>query len=149
MFRRLNFRRFLWLALASVSAGCASEPAEDRAASYDHPYALIEPGTTSPVRRENPVLIHEVDGQIPVSRRYGIPVEPGLHKVVVHFASGTVEGNAEKYQRTVDINAAPCTRYRIVAHHTGDAHMQWEPVIYPEPIGECNKRFGKAAGVAS
>jgi hypothetical protein len=149
MFRRPDFRHTLLPVLASLSAGCASEAIDEDAPSYDQPYALIEPGMASQVRRENPVLIHQVDGQIPVSRKYGIPVKPGKHSVVVHFASGTVEGNAEKYQRTLDLEAAPCTRYRIVAHHTGPAHMQWEPVVYPEPIGECSKRFGKPAGTSS
>jgi hypothetical protein len=155
MSRCPNFRHIVFLCAAAVSAGCASEAvndqaaADDQAPSYDRPYALIEPGTASSVRRESPVLVHQVDGQIPVQRRYGVPVDPGKHTVVVHFASGTSEGNAEKYQRTLDIEAAPCTRYRIVAHHTGAAHMQWEPVVYSEPIGECAKRFGKDAGAAS
>jgi hypothetical protein len=146
MFKRSNLRYGFWLLLASVSAGCASPSADEEVPVYDRPYALIEPGTASTVRRESPVLVHEVDGEIPVSslsRRYGIPVEPGRHKVVVHFASGTGEGNAEKYQRTIDLDAAPCTRYRIVAHHTGTAHVDWDPVVYPEPIGECIKRFPK------
>jgi hypothetical protein len=149
MFRRSYFPHFIWLALASVGAGCATGPTDDGAYSYDRPYALIEPGTPSNVRRELPVFVHQVDGQIPVAQRYGVPVQPGKHQVEVHFASGTVEGNAERHKRTIDIDAAPCTRYRIVAHHTGPAHLDWEPVVYPEPIGECNKRFAKPAGVVS
>src|SRR5436853_708835 len=102
------------MVLAGFAGSCASPPA------YEEPYALFEPGTASAVRREIPVLIHKVDGEIPVDarRRYGIPVAPGKHVVVVHFSSDSVIGAPEKHVRTLQIEAAPCTRYRIVAHHT-------------------------------
>jgi hypothetical protein len=125
------------MVVAGLAASCATPPA------YDEPYALFEPGTRSAVRREIPVLIHEVDGQIPVDarRQYGIPVPPGKHVVVVHFSSDSVTGAPEKHVRTLEIEAAACTRYRIVAHHTALVHVEWEPVVYPEPIGECTAKF--------
>jgi hypothetical protein len=125
---------------AGLAASCATAPTP---ASYDEPYAVFEPGTPSAVRREIPVLIHEVDGQIPVDarRQYGIPVQPGKHVVVVYFSSDNVKGAPEKHVRTVEIEAAACTRYRIVAHHTQLTHVEWEPVVYQEPIGECTTKF--------
>ncbi|HYL23680.1 MAG TPA: hypothetical protein VEV21_04755 [Burkholderiales bacterium] len=125
------------MVLAGLAASCATPPA------YEQPYAVFEPGTPSAARREIPVLIHEVDGQIPVDarRQYGIPVQPGKHTVVVHFSSDSVEGAPQKHVRTLELDAAPCTRYRIVAHHAALVHVEWEPVVYQEPIGECTAKF--------
>lgn len=126
------------MVFAGLAASCAATPP-----AYDEPYAVFEPGTRSAVRREIPVLIHEVDGEIPVDarRQYGIPVPPGKHVVVVHFSSDSVEGAPQKHVRTLEIEAAACTRYRIVAHHTTLVHVEWEPVVYQEPIGECTAKF--------
>ena len=126
------------LLAATLLTACAAGP------SYDSPYALVEPGIASAVRRETPVLIHEVDGQIPVDRRYGIPIQPGKHVVIVHYSHGAVEGTPEKHVRRIDLEAAPCTRYRIVARHTALTHVEWDPVVYPEPIGECIERFRRS-----
>ena len=127
------------MVFAGFTASCASVTPE----AYDQPYAVFEPGQASSVRREIPVLIHEVDGEIPVAARrtYGIPVAPGKHVVVVHFSSDSVTGAPEKHVRTLNIEAAACTRYRIVAHHTALVHVEWEPVVYQEPIGECTSKF--------
>lgn len=121
----------------ALCAACASEP------GYDSPYALVEPGSPSAARRELPVFIHDIDGQAPVSQRYGIPVQPGKHSVVVNFSSDSVAGSADKHVRTVQLDAQPCMRYRIVARHTQLTHVEWEPVVYSEPIGECSQRFAR------
>jgi len=60
---------------------------------------------------------------------------------VVHFSTDSVTGAPEKHVRTLEIEAAACTRYRIVAHHTTLVHVEWAPVVYPEPIGECTAKF--------
>ncbi len=126
------------LLATTLLAACAAGPA------YDSPYALVEPGTQSAARRETPVFIHDVDGQIPVAQRYGIPIQPGKHVVIVHYSHGAVEGAPEKHVRRIDLEAAPCMRYRIVARHTALVHVEWEPVVYSEPIGECSQRFPRS-----
>jgi hypothetical protein len=137
--RRLRVAATLSLVLV---AACASQESYE---SYDSPYAVVEPGSPSAARRELPVFIHDVDGQIPVSQRYGIPVPPGKHSVVVNFSSDSIEGSADKHSRTVQLDAEPCTRYRIVARHTQLTHVDWEPVVYSERIGECTKRFARGS----
>jgi hypothetical protein len=47
-----------------------------------------------------------------------------------------------KQYRTLELDVAACTRYRIVAGYTNLTHIEWSPVIYPEPIGECVAKFG-------
>jgi hypothetical protein len=120
------------LSPAILAAACATT-------DYEEPYAVIEAGTRSATRKEIPVLVHSIDGQIPVAgSRYPIPVKPGRHAVDVYFSSGVVAGADEKHRRTLQINAAPCTRYRIVARYTQLTSVEWEPVVYDEPIGGCS-----------
>ena len=119
-----------------LAAGCASvEP-------FDAPYALVEVGPISAARKELPVIINAVDGETTfIPRRYPTPLKPGKHLVEVYFSSDSVAGSADKHHKTIDLDAAPCTRYRIVARYQSLTHVEWDPVIYPEPIGECIAKF--------
>lgn len=131
---RSNRSRSVGAMALAILGGCAT-------ANYDSPYSIVEPGTPSAARRELAVFIHDVDGEIPVAQRYGVPVQPGKHVVNVNFSSGSIEGSPAKHVRTVQLDAQPCVRYRIVARHTQLTHVEWEPVIYSERIGECAERF--------
>ena len=123
--------KFVWPIWLAVLAGCATEAREDS--------AFIEPGPRSETRRELPVLVNGLDGQVLLKYRAPIPVKPGRHTVDVYFSSGVVAGGAEKHRRTLEIDAAPCTRYLIVARYTHPltTSAEWEPVVYPEKIADC------------
>lgn len=127
----------LLLAILPVAiAGCTA------VGPYGRPYATVESGYLSAVRKELPVIISSVDGRSPLERRRSGPLEPGRHQfVVVHSAD---YGLYSKYERLVEIDAARCTRYRIVARYENRTHLDWVPVVYPEPIGECVVAFGPA-----
>lgn len=127
---------------AAVTAGCATSEGGGES-PYAEPYAFVEPGIASTVRKEAPAFIHSIDGEIPVNSRYSIPVSPGKHVVAVYFSSGAVAGSAEKHRKEIDLEAAPCTRYRVVARYTSAVNpTDWEPVVYSEMIGECAAKFG-------
>lgn len=128
--------RTVLLPLALLAA--AALPA--LAGPYDQPYALVESGYRSDVRKERPVLVNSIDGESTMRRRYSTPVSPGKHQVDVYFTTST--GPSAKHHRLLEIDAAPCVRYRIVAHYDNLTHIEWAPVIYSEPIGECEKKFG-------
>jgi len=120
----------------ALIAGCAA------GGPYDEPYALVEGGMRSAARKELPVIINAVDGETTfIPRRYPTPLKPGKHLVEVYFSSDSVAGSADKHHKTIDLDAAPCTRYRIVARYQSLTHVEWDPVIYPEPIGECIAKF--------
>jgi hypothetical protein len=129
-------RRSVLLILAplSLTAACAN------GGIYDSPYALVESGSRSAVRKEFPAAINAVDGRSTLSaRRYATTITPGRHRVDVYFSVST--GAFYKNYRTIELDAAPCTRYRIVAAYQNLTHVEWTPVIYPEPIGECAAKF--------
>jgi len=125
---------------ATITAGCATTAEES---PYAEPYAFVEPGVASTTRKEAPAFIHTVDGQQPLNSRYSIPVQPGKHVLEVYFSSGSVAGSPEKHRKAVELQAAPCTRYRVVARYTSLVNpTDWEPVVYSEMIGECAAKFG-------
>ena len=116
-------------------SGCASvEP-------FDAPYALVEVGPISAARKELPVIVNAIDGDYPLNPRSG-PIKPGKHLLEVQFS--TRDGAYWKRKRMVELDAKPCTRYRIVAQYNNLTNVEWVPVIYPEPIGECLARFPQA-----
>jgi hypothetical protein len=117
------------------TAGCATPTG----GSYDEPYGLVESGSRSAARKEAPALINKVDGRTPLYSRGGEVVKPGKHVLELYFSSG--ESAGVKHSRILELDVAPCTRYRIVAAYTSLTHVDWEPVVYPEPIGECLTRF--------
>jgi hypothetical protein len=115
-----------------VAAGCASvEP-------FDAPYALVEVGPISATRKELPLIVNAIDGDYLLNPRSG-PIKPGKHQLEVQFS--TRDGPYWKRKKMVELDAKPCTRYRIVAQYTNLTNVDWTPVIYPEPIGECVAKF--------
>ena len=102
---------------------------------YDPPYALVESGFGSPLRKELPVVIQAIDGETTIYARASGPIKPGRRVVDVYL--GTRVGPYWKQLRQVEIDADACTRYRIVAGYQNLTHIEWTPVIYREPIGEC------------
>jgi hypothetical protein len=118
-------------ALASLSA---------TAGMFDKPWALVEPGDNSEVRKEAPVAITKVDGVSTRNPRESDPIPPGDRKITVRYetARGVVTDNS----RELDMKLEPCTRYRVVAEYKVKTGPEWEPKAYPEPIGECRKKFG-------
>jgi predicted ATPase len=124
----------VFLAPLAFATACAS------GGIYDSPYALVESGSPSPVRKELPAAINAVDGRSTLfARRYATAITPGRHQVDVYLSTST--GALYKQYRTIELDAAPCTRYRIVAAYQNLTHVEWTPVIYPEPIGECAAKF--------
>ena len=123
----------LFLASLALATACAGP------GTYDAPYALVESGARSAVRKELPAAINAVDGRSTLSPRYATALTPGRHRVDVYLSVPT--GAFYKQYRTIELDAAPCTRYRIVAAYQNLTHPEWAPVIYPEPIGECAARF--------
>jgi hypothetical protein len=109
------------------------------AGPYDVPYALVESGWRSEVRKELPVSIHSVDGESTLQRRRSSPIAPGKHQIDVLLPVQV--GPHAKQHRIVEIDAAACVRYRIVARYDNLTHIEWTPVIYAEPVGECEKKF--------
>jgi hypothetical protein len=127
-------KAIIFLAPLVLTAACATT------GTYDEPYALVESGWRSVLRKELPIIVNAVDGETTVNPRYPPPLKPGKHTVDVYL--NTRVGPFYKQYRTLELDAAPCTRYRIVAWYTNLTHIEWSPVIYPEPIGECVAKFG-------
>ena len=113
------------------------------AGPYDQPYAIVESGSKSDVRKEATVAISKIDGVSTKNPRKSDPVAPGPHKVTISY--DTARGPVADKSREIDMNLEACTRYRVVARYQSTTHPEWEPVVYPEPIGECRKKFGKPA----
>ena len=130
--------------LVLLVAGCAATGDGSDTASYGEPYGVIETGSPSSVRKEARAHINRVDGRTPLDPRRGEIVKPGKRVVELRFSSGEGAGVNEKHSKVLEIDVAPCTRYRIVAAYTNATHVEWEPVVYPEPIGECFSRFPAA-----
>jgi len=118
-----------------LAAGCAAvEP-------FDAPYALVEVGPISAARKELPVIVNAIDGDYLLNPRSG-PIKPGKHRLEIQFS--TRDGPYWKRKKMVELDAQPCTRYRIVAQYNNLTNVEWTPVIYPEPIGECMAKFARA-----
>jgi len=131
--------------VAAIALSIASLPA--LAGPYDQPYALVESGWRSDVRKEHPVSISAVDGHSTPLRRRINPVAPGKHRIDVQLA--LAPGPSAKQTQTVEIDAVACTRYRVVAHYESRTHIEWTPVVHSEPVGECLRKFGRAQPAAS
>lgn len=130
-------KKFQWMAAAALAAASAS------AGQYDQPWAIVEAGSKSEVRKEAPVAITKVDGNSTRNPRRSDPLAPGAHKVTVRFE--TARGVTADNSRELDMTLEACTRYRVVAVYQSSTRPEWEPKVYPERIGECAKKFGKAA----
>jgi len=124
----------LWIAAPMFSALAAW-------AAPDQPWAIVESGDSSEVRKEVPAAITKVDGVSTRDPRKSDMLAPGKHKVTVRFDTGraVVTDNA----RDLDMDLEACKRYRVVAVYKSKTSPDWEPKVYPESIGECAKKFKK------
>jgi hypothetical protein len=127
------------LLVIAAAACCAASAIA--AQQFKEPYAIVEAGDRSQVREEFPPAITQVDGHSTRNPRRSDPIPPGKHVITVRFETGRVAQAPAEVSREVEIDLERCTRYRIVAHRTGGTN--WEPKVYSEPIGECNKKFPK------
>ena len=129
-------RRFLPLPLAFAAFAALAGP-------YDQPYALVESGDASEVYKEARLAINKIDGASPRDPRKSDPLPPGKHVVDLHFESA--RGTFRPEYQSVQLDLEACTRYRIVAAYESKLGPEWKPKVYAEPIGECRKKFAKAA----
>ena len=111
------------------------------AGMYDQPYAIVESGDASEMRKEARLAIGKVDGKSTRNPRKSDPIAPGKHNITLHFESA--RGNFRPASLDVEIDLQPCTRYRIVASYEVKMGGDWKPKVYSEPIGECVKKFKK------
>ncbi len=128
-------KKTLFAALALAAAGLA------QAGMYDNPYAIVESGNNSETRKESRLAITKVDGKSTRNARKTDPIEPGKHKLTLHFESARGNFRPEYLEAEIDLEA--CTRYRVVARYEVKTGPDWKPHFYTEPIGECVKKFKK------
>ena len=128
-------KRTLLAALALAAAGLA------QAGMYDKPYAIVESGDNSETRKESRLSITKVDGKSTRNARKTDPIEPGKHKITLHFESA--RGNFKPEYLDVQMDLEACTRYRVVARYEVKTGPDWKPKVYSEPIGECVGKFKK------
>lgn len=127
-------------ALTLIAALATAYPA--LAGPYDQPYAMVESGNRSGVRKELPTHIGSIDGESTSRDRRSHVVAPGKRQVEIYLPT-RVAPTAKRY-RVVEIDATACVRYRIVARYDNLTHIEWTPVVYSEPIGECSRKFKRA-----
>jgi hypothetical protein len=111
------------------------------AGMYDQPYAVVESGSASELRKEARVAITQVDGKNTRNSRKSDPIAPGKHVVSLHFESA--RGIFRPTSLDVEIDLQACTLYRIVANYESKTGGDWKPKVYTEPLGECVKKFKK------
>ena len=119
----------------------AVAPAVFAAGMYDQPWAIVERGDTSDVRKESRLALNKIDGRSPRDPRRSEPLSPGKHVITVHFESA--RGVFSPERQDIELDLAPCTRYRIVAQYEARTGPDWKPKVYSEPIGECRAKFEK------
>lgn len=110
---------------------------------YDQPWSTVEPGDRSEVRKEFPAAITQIDGQSVRDTRRPDAIAPGKHSVTIRFETGRVNQSEAEATRVMEMELQPCTRYRVVAQR--QQGTKWDPQVYPEPISECARKFGKAS----
>ena len=108
---------------------------------YDQPYAIVESGDASEVRKEARLAISKVDGKSTRNPRKSDPIAPGKHTVTLHFESA--RGLFRPASLDLEIDLQACTRYRIVAMYENKTGGEWKPKVYSEAIGECLRKFKK------
>ena len=111
------------------------------AGPYDQPYAIVESGDASEVRKEARLAISKVDGKSTRNPRKSDPITPGKHTVTLHFESA--RGLFRPASLDLEIDLQACTRYRIVAMYENKTGGEWKPKVYSEAIGECLRKFKK------
>lgn len=130
--------RLLVIAAATLSAASAIA-----ANQFKEPWAIVEQGDKSEVRKEFRPAITQIDGHSTRDPRRSDPIPPGKHVVTIRFETGRVAQAPSEVTREVELDLEACTRYRIVARRTEGTN--WEPKVYSEPIGECKKKFQQKA----
>ena len=125
-------------------AGLALAATSSLAGPYDQPYSIVEAADRSAAREEFPVAITQVDGASTKSPRTSDAIAPGKHKVTVRFQTGRVAQSPAEESRELDLDLKPCTRYRVAAARKGS--VNWEPKVYEERIGECERKFKAKSG---
>ena len=108
---------------------------------YDQPYAIVESGDASELRKEARLAISKVDGKSTRTTRKSDPIAPGKHRITLNFESA--RGVFRPVSQDVEIDLEACTRYRIVATYENKTGGDWKPKVHSEPIGECVKKFKK------
>ncbi len=126
------------IAAAAACAALAAAPVA-QAGMYDQPYALLESGAYSEVHKEAPVGLTVIDGKSTRNARKSDPIAPGPHQVTVRFTSARGVFRPESID--IQIDAEPCTLYRVVAVWENKTGGDWKPRVYSEPIVECVKKF--------
>ena len=111
------------------------------AGMYDQPYAIVESGDASELRKEARLAISKVDGRSTRNPRKSDPIAPGKHSITLHFESA--RGIFRPTSLDFEIDLQPCTRYRIVANYEVKTGGDWKPIVYSESIGECVRKFKK------
>lgn len=124
---------------ALLLAACSSAIA---AGMYDQPWAIVERGDNSDVRKEAALGLNKIDGKSLRNPRRSEPLSPGRHVITVHYESA--RGVFAPEMQDLELDLAPCTRYRIVAQYEARTGPSWTPKVYSEPIGECRAKFAKA-----
>lgn len=83
------------------------------------------------------VIVISVDGTHYIERRdRPVMIEPGLRKIVVQ--GPPVTGFTFGEQRTLVLDAKPCTRYWLEAKKAGPLTQDFEPrVNFQEPLAGC------------
>jgi hypothetical protein len=128
-------------AAALLAALAAAAATGALAGLYDQPYAIVETGDASEVRKEAGLAVSKVDGESTRNPRRSDPIPPGRHRITLHFESAS--GVFRPPYRDVEIDLEACTRYRIVAGYESRTGPGWKPKVRAEPIGECRRKFMK------
>ena len=130
-----TFRKLLLaVVLASLAPASLAGP-------YDQPYAIVESGDASEIRKEARIAISKVDDRSTRNSRKSDPIAPGKHRISLHFESA--RGIFRPTSLDIELELEACTRYRIVASYESKTGGDWKPRIYSEPIGECVRKFKK------
>ena len=124
-----RFLASIWVAVAPTAL----------AGMYDQPWARVQSGDRSQVRKEERLAISKVDGKSARNTRQSDPLSPGKHLIEVRFE--TAAGPTNESTRELEIDLDACTTYRIVAAYEGVGNPNWKPKVYSEPIGECVAKF--------
>lgn len=108
---------------------------------YDKPYAVVERGDASEVRKEMPVAIMKIDGVSTRDPRKPDPVTPGKHRLMLHFES--TRGTFRPAYKELELDLAPCNRYRVVTKYASKLGPDWEAVVTSERDHNCERRSAK------
>jgi hypothetical protein len=110
--------------------------------AYSQPYAQFEAEHNLQLNGLFPATVVGIDGNR-INAGQTPPVRPGAHTIQVEMRLQHDAYNPE--QRSLSIDAKPCTRYYIASRNAGDGRFE-AVVSTTEPIKECQKLMAKADG---